>query len=133
MIAADRPVDEARQAIGLVDAGIEFEFEFRGMPQSETATDLAAQESGCTSEPSGDFLGRMSAAKGHKQHPRRAHVSCGAHGGDGHHADARILHFSRNELCDDSLELGFDALLTSLAGHDEACDQAIARATSTRE
>ena len=126
-------IDEPGQPIGVLDARVELEVESRRVPQAESSADLAPHESGGAGQPRRHFLGGMTVAERHEQDLGRAHVRRHANGGDRDHADTRIFDLARDELRHHPLQLGLDALLSRLAGHDPARDQAIARATSTRE
>lgn len=118
MIVTHGVIDQASETICALDAFVVFEIESWRMPQAEPTTDFTTQEARGTPQTLADFVRRMALAERDKQHAGRPHVWRDLHRRDGHHAYSRIFDLSRYELSHDSLQLGLDALLTGLAGHE---------------
>jgi len=129
----DGRIDEARKSICIFDAGVELEVEPGCMAQAESPTHFAAQKPGGAGQTRRDFVRGMAIAEGHEQNLCRAHIRRHAYGRDRDHPYPRVLDLTGDELRHHPLQFGLDALLSRLAGHDPTRDQAIARATSTRE
>lgn len=122
MIVAHGVIDEASETICALDTFVVFEIESRRMPQAEPTTDFTAQETRGTSKPLADFIWRMTITERDEHHSGRSHIGGDLHCRDGHHSHSRIFDLSRHELSDHPLQLGLDALLSGLTGHENTIE-----------
>jgi hypothetical protein len=120
-------VDQLGELGCALNAFIEVKLETRGVPQTQTPTNLPTQETGGAIQSLLDRQRITRWPKGHIQHPRQTHISRHFHGRNGDRSHAWITQLAADEFREAPLDFRLNTSLTSLTGH-----HSIARATSTR-